>query len=536
MSGLEFNFTYANGTSWEQIIAFETAGLMWSDYMTDNMMVNIHVEVNDSLPDNVIGGALPAMVSDVNYTNFRNAYQDDITSLRDQRSFDSLSLLREGSGGLGPNGSWEKFEARIDFGEVGHMVEDSSELNMTRANAKALGLIAGDDSSLDGYIMMNDLSDASVNWDYNVNSASTNSLDFLSTAVHEVGHVLGFVSGVDKYDAVKFSNENNFWSYFGNDYNAAKDYLNEVVDYANPLDLFRYSYESLALGNGNNVIDMSVGTNAYFGPGMLWDQFATGKEQNLDGDGFQASHWKQRDNNSQLQGIMDPLMKLGTIRRISDRDLRAMEAIGYDVNFRANTMMNMISAETNWQPVSGIGTSIDTLYYQTKEHIARSTYSNGEASWVDWWMSTSDINTTDYMTFDRTSIVQDMIARSKVYEGRRSRSGGSWQEAYFMEFSWQEFNLGSIASAEPVVVYLDSSVSFQEVFTAIGSDNLRSADTEFNNKLEVVTAELNLLEFKEEIKFQAKASGMNDSLSKDDSFGLEDSLNSNKELLVIPLS
>ena len=157
---------------------------------------------------------------------------------------------------------------------------------------------------------------------------------------------------------------------------------------------------------------MYEGTKAYFGPGRLFDQFATGKEQNVDGDGFQASHWKQRDSDSLLQGIMDPLMKLGTIRRISDRDLRAMEAIGYDVNLRANTMMGMINEANNWQPVSGIGTSIDALEYQAKEHIAKATYSNGEASWVDWWMSTSDTNTTDYMTEDRTSTVQNMIEKS----------------------------------------------------------------------------------------------------------------------------
>ena len=114
-SGLQFDFTYASGTSWSQMLAFETAGLMWSDYISDDMTVNIHVEMTNTLPDNVIGGALPGMVADVNYTNFRNAYRDDITSWRDRQGFDSLSLLREGSGGIAPGGTWEKFEARIDM-------------------------------------------------------------------------------------------------------------------------------------------------------------------------------------------------------------------------------------------------------------------------------------------------------------------------------------------------------------------------------------------------------------------------------------
>lgn len=450
-SGLQFDFSYAAGTSWEQIVAFETAGMMWSDYISDDMTVNIHVEMTNTLPDNVIGGALPGMVADVNYTNFRNAYQADVTSWRDRRDFDSLSIKHEGYGGIGPGGTWEKFEALIDLGGSKYL-EDSAELNMTRANAKALGLIAGNDSNLDGYILMNDLSSTSLDWDYNRGWTKSNSLDFLSTAIHEVGHVLGFVSGVDKYEGVKFYDNDSFWSHFGTT-GAFKSYINDILDYANPLDLFRYSSESLGSRTEYNVIDMSVGTQTYFGPAKLWDAYATGKETNLDGDGFQASHWQQKDDNSKVIGIMDPLMKPGIVRRISDRDLRAMDAIGFDLNNRGNNLLAMNKAETGWKPVTGKGTNIGTLQWRAKEHIAKSLYSNGQASWVDWWMN----NAPEYssaMTSDRSWKVDRMIDQSQVYEGRRTNNGRTryrqeifWQEAYFSSISEQYLNAATESSS-----------------------------------------------------------------------------------------
>ena len=500
-SGLQFDFTYAPGTSWEQMLAFETAGLMWSDYVKDDMTVNIHVEMTNTLPDNVIGGALPGIVADVNYTNFRKAYTNDITSWRDRRDFDSLSLLYEGTGGLGPNGSWEKFEARIDLGGD-YFVEDSSELDMTRANAKALGLIAGDDAALDGFILMSDLSNTSLSWDYNKNWTRGSSLDFLSTAVHEVGHVLGFVSGVDKYQGFRFSTIDSFWNHF-RDYGTFKAYSDNVLDRANPLDLFRYSSESLAINNGRNTIDMSIGTQAYFGPAKLWDAYAKGKETNLDGDGFQASHWKQRGDSNGIQGIMDPLMKPGVIRRISDRDLRAMDAIGYDANGNAEKLLARNTAANNWQPVTGSGTDLGILEWRAKDHIVKSRFSHGQTAWFDGWRRHKPAD-AEVMTRDRTWDVEQMIDSSGVYEARRS---GSSRTTYRQEIFWQEAYFSTIAD-EYVATPVDLNSSPQPITvfntesdlnkTATDFDNAadnQSTDTEIETAVDVSAVAVDLLSF-----------------------------------------
>ena len=89
---LNFNFSYAPGTSWEKIVGFEVAGAIWGSYLTDDTTVNIYVETTDLLPDNVIGGALPGFKAGQDYREFRNAMGADITSTDDQLAHSTLSL------------------------------------------------------------------------------------------------------------------------------------------------------------------------------------------------------------------------------------------------------------------------------------------------------------------------------------------------------------------------------------------------------------------------------------------------------------
>ena len=48
--GVEFNFSFADGATDEQILGFELAGEIWSQYLVDtfngeNLDINIHVDI-----------------------------------------------------------------------------------------------------------------------------------------------------------------------------------------------------------------------------------------------------------------------------------------------------------------------------------------------------------------------------------------------------------------------------------------------------------------------------------------------------------
>lgn len=482
---MDFDFTFAEGTTWDQMIAFEMAGELWSEYLNDNITVNIHVEMSNTMPDNVIGGALPAIVKDVWYADFRDAYEVDATSWGDGTAITGLPLTYEYG--------QKKFEARVDLGSNSY-IEDSNDLDMTRANAKALGLssINPHSTELDGYIMMSDLSSSSVSWSYDPYRTASNQLDYFSVAVHEVGHILGFISGVDKSEGLYFNNQNQESRYFANNSITLNQYLDSTIDRASPMDLFRYSSESQEIDPNSNTIDMSFGSDAFFarsGQNRNWN-FARGKNKNFQGDAYQASHWQNKTNENSVSGIMDPVLRTGTRRTITNRDLIVMDTIGYDLTSKSFDLLWQGNDNNGWLTANKSDELVGHVEWQAKENIAKSIYSDGQAFWVDYWKS-NDPNSSAYLTSNRTNSVKNMIAKSKVYEGRRSSRGGSWQEAYFSEFSWQELN--EPMSQSIIVDYVIDNFSVIEAKSEEIAPESSNNDSFFNSAYSVKETELQLL-------------------------------------------
>ena len=316
-SGTQFDFTYAPGTLQEQILGFEMAGEIWSSLLADDVTVRIHVESTSDLPDEVIGAALPGKKKKSKYTEVgsallndieNNYYNNNIESQNDITAFNNLPSYDD------------EFSIIID----GQKLDKTKDFRLTNANAKSLGLL-DDKGKLDGYILVNDLSgNSSVGWDYDAlrsGGASGNDMDFLSVAMHEIGHILGFVSGID---------DNDWLSVLTESIAEEEEIEGKDFKFASILDLYRYSDSSPEPGE----IDLSVGGNPYFsidGGTTNLGNFANGQYAQLGGDGYQASHWEQDSN----QGIMNPILSLGQRRDISDLDLTAFDVIGWDINTAA---------------------------------------------------------------------------------------------------------------------------------------------------------------------------------------------------------
>ena len=186
-------------------------------------------------------------------------------------------------------------------------------VSVTRANLKALGVTTLPVSNslfgtgpIDGIMNIADTFD---------NAAA----DFLQVAIHEIGHALGFVSGVENVDA------------------------GASVTNLTTMDMFR-----LAPGQGSSNFtdaprmldptkDQVFFDGGHFNPSRISTiagltrgdiPLSTGEAT---GDGWQASHFKNRNLiNGVYLGTMDPVANPAATENASENDKRVLDLIGWD--------------------------------------------------------------------------------------------------------------------------------------------------------------------------------------------------------------
>lgn len=301
---LTFNFTPAPGMSAQAIAGFQEAADLWSAVFVDDVTINIDIDFTTLGPG--ILGSTGSTQGTVSYSSFKTALGADATSGDDTSAVGSLQAgssfgMRLNYTSNNPNGSGSATAYFDNDGDA-----NNNTIRMTTANAKALGLLAANDPGDDASITFSD----DFAWDFDrSNGISGGAFDFVGVAAHEIGHALGFISGVDILDT------NSSGSFFPDN----------VFTFVSPLDMFRFSSSSILLGAG--VIDWTAGTGAkYFsvdGGATNLGGYSTGT---VHGDGRQASHWKD----SLGLGIMDPTSAPGELLSITELDLRGFDAIGWD--------------------------------------------------------------------------------------------------------------------------------------------------------------------------------------------------------------
>lgn len=289
-----FNLIPEAGTPQFAIDGFTAAANRWSAVFADDITVNVQIGFS-SLGQFVIGQA---------GSDFREfSYTDTTAALNNRRvSADDYSAYAA----LQPGASFNRLINRTSNNPNGAnsstpYVSSMDRVGMTTANAKALGLL-GSTTTLDALIRFN--SDLGFDFDPG-NGITVGQFDFVGAATHELGHALGFVSGVDDVDQVG-------------------GVLPDSAFSSNLPDLFRFSAASLAAGPG--YTDYTADNRAKFfsvdGGNTSIALFANGV---INGDGNQASHWKDFLG----IGIMDPTAFPGETLLVSGTDLRAFDVMGY---------------------------------------------------------------------------------------------------------------------------------------------------------------------------------------------------------------
>lgn len=309
---------------------FQIAAAYWSSVFTDNVTINLNIGFS-ALGTGILGstGSQRALIS---INQYYAASAADATSALDTAALATLPTRGVGiNAGIGLTGSVSAITNAFTNGtngtngytDLSTRVDNDQSINndalaVTKASAKALGITtdvnntAVNYGSSDGSITFSTL----FNFDFDpTDGISANSYDFIGVAIHEIGHALGFVSGVDSYDARTSPGSATIGTL-----------ENSVV--MSQLDLYRYT----SAGN----LDWSTQGVPYFsidgGVGQLFgdSRFSTGV---ANGDGRQASHWKDSPSGSPQIGILDPTSGLGQRQEITALDLAAYDAIGWNINF-----------------------------------------------------------------------------------------------------------------------------------------------------------------------------------------------------------
>lgn len=307
---------------------FNIAKSFWEHVLTNDVTININISFSSFGDPDIIGGAQS------------NLYYIDIPSYQaylgatGTTNLDAVKVLPTLTNGavsvVTPGYVDEVNQLGVDttkrvFDNDGSVNNQIIGLNSSVLKAIGLGADVGAGEA-DGDVTFS--SDFAFDFDP-TDGIDADKIDFVAVAIHEIGHILGFTSGVDDYDYIGGPNGPFADVYAGEPLN---DYIVGQV-----LDLFRY-----AQSNDGAELNWAPGDDGYFSidggqTAFLDGYFSTGE---YNGDGRQASHWKDASGNLQL-GIMDPTVAFGQMGVVRALDLAALDAIGWNTNVD-------VLAKPNW--------------------------------------------------------------------------------------------------------------------------------------------------------------------------------------------
>jgi len=304
---------------------FQIAANYWGNLFTNNVTINLGVRFAPLAP-NVIGST-GSRSADFSVA----AWEARIAATKSNSIIDQTAVLPTlatgGVSGLtvGVNGTGNN---DITVNAVLNGTQQASRVLFANSSViKAVGGPLANPTALDGTVTFS----SNFAFDFKPsNGVDANTFDFIGVAIHEIGHALGFVSGVDYFDYYSFPNGPGRGT-LGYDLNSTSIF--------SALDMFRYS--------APGTLNFRVGGAPYFSidggvTALNANTFATGQFQ---GDGRQASHWKDTPNCQIGNGIMDPTFCFGQTGFITGLDLAAFDAMGWNLSVNALTYGQVSTAQ-----------------------------------------------------------------------------------------------------------------------------------------------------------------------------------------------
>jgi hypothetical protein len=220
-----------------------------------------------------------------------------------------------------------------------------STMSGASANFRALGLItavANPDAEQQNF---GDPPSIGFNSEFNYDFSPSNGVDFDKTdfhavVKHELGHMLGFNSDV-----------------------GLKEVAPNAPNSLSVLDLFRFrpGVTSGTFSSTSRILSTG-GTQVFFAGGDSV-MFSTGNPNAENGDGQQASHWKDDFLTGTFIGLMDPTIADGQEEDLTENDIAAFDVIGYRFSTTAAVTLSNLAGRLDANPltITGSAQSSDML-------------------------------------------------------------------------------------------------------------------------------------------------------------------------------
>ncbi|MBS1716385.1 MAG: NF038122 family metalloprotease [Armatimonadetes bacterium] len=310
---LQINFTYRPDLDAKVVQDFQMAANIWEGYFTNDVSVNINIDYI-----NYGAGFLGAASDNIGVYSYSSVKGGLAANANTTAAQTAVNHLQPGNSlNFWINHTAENGDSGTPYFDNNNSTNNQN-VQVTNANAKALGLMDAHAGGQDAYISFNSFYDNIFAFHRQGFIDPVVGVDFVSVCEHEIGHAMGFYSGVDDVDEVEGYGEDNY--------------------FASVLDLFRKSRNAA----GGLDMDMSADNREkYFsidGQNTL-AQFSRGV---VYGDGWQASHWQHFNDAASRYGIMDPRALRGAFYHETPLDVEALNVIGWQTAVPEPTSMAVL--------------------------------------------------------------------------------------------------------------------------------------------------------------------------------------------------